>query len=293
MGGFSAEWLALREPYDHRSRAAALMDSFWRAARARRGERSDGPIIVLDIGAGTGSALRSLAPRMAGDQHWLLADDALTDEALSALAVWAMETEGLSSTGESRITIVRPEGRITAEICVVDVADLASLPFDRIHGVVTSAFLDLCSADWLSALALRSAAHQVPVLAQLTVDGRQSWNPAHADDALVLAAFEADQARDKGLGPALGARAAELFRSLMQGLGYTVSGARSDWRFGAEDRAIAAALADGVAEPLSVRGQGAEADRWRADRLAAAADGRLTITIGHVDLLAVPANLHT
>ena len=57
---FTLDWLALREPVDHRSRselALAGLRDWWRARRASR---------VVDLGCGTGSNLRYLAPRLAG-----------------------------------------------------------------------------------------------------------------------------------------------------------------------------------------------------------------------------------
>ena len=56
MSGFSAEWLALREPIDARARAAELILplSTWRA--------NTGRIRVLDLAAGTGTNLRFLVP---------------------------------------------------------------------------------------------------------------------------------------------------------------------------------------------------------------------------------------
>jgi hypothetical protein len=57
MSGFSAQWLDLREPVDHRSRNVELGR---RLARHFEGWR---PITVVDLGCGTGSNLRATAPR--------------------------------------------------------------------------------------------------------------------------------------------------------------------------------------------------------------------------------------
>ncbi|MGD8498218.1 MAG: class I SAM-dependent methyltransferase, partial [Chromatiales bacterium] len=60
MSGFSPDWLALREPLDARARSAALVDRL--RAQAPRGPRR-----ILDLGSGTGSNLRYLAPRLGGE----------------------------------------------------------------------------------------------------------------------------------------------------------------------------------------------------------------------------------
>ena len=65
---FTADWLALREPVDHRSRAADLVAPVAEWWGSRPGQR------VLDLGSGTGSNLRYLAPRLPGEQAWTLVD---------------------------------------------------------------------------------------------------------------------------------------------------------------------------------------------------------------------------
>ena len=65
---FDPAWLALREPVDHRSRAAAAA-SLLAAAWRRHGWSG-----VVDLGSGTGSNLRYVAPRLPGPQHWTLVD---------------------------------------------------------------------------------------------------------------------------------------------------------------------------------------------------------------------------
>ena len=77
---FTPNWLALREPVDDRSRAADLMAplaEWWGGRSSRR---------VLDLGSGTGSNLRYLAPRLPGEQEWTLVDRdaALLDRARGA-----------------------------------------------------------------------------------------------------------------------------------------------------------------------------------------------------------------
>ena len=60
MSGFSPEWLALREPIDHRSRNAELASSL----SARFQQRS--AVEVVDLGCGTGSNLTGNGATAAG-----------------------------------------------------------------------------------------------------------------------------------------------------------------------------------------------------------------------------------
>ena len=63
---FAADWLALREPFDHAARSVAL---------ARRlADRLPARPRLLDLGGGTGSLFRFLAPIIGRGQDWILLD---------------------------------------------------------------------------------------------------------------------------------------------------------------------------------------------------------------------------
>ncbi|MGC1682266.1 MAG: SAM-dependent methyltransferase, partial [Pseudolabrys sp.] len=69
MSSFSADWLALREPYDARARNAEVL-----AAVAASFEQHD-RIQIVDLGCGTGSTRRALSPLLAARQKWRLVDN--------------------------------------------------------------------------------------------------------------------------------------------------------------------------------------------------------------------------
>ena len=80
---FDGDWLALREPFDAASRSVALAQRLGAAlpARAR----------LIDLGAGTGSLFRWLAPILDRPQEWTLADAdaALLERAFAEISRWA------------------------------------------------------------------------------------------------------------------------------------------------------------------------------------------------------------
>ena len=69
---YAPEWLQLREPADACARAHDLLDPL-RIRLANLPQRAGG-FVVHDIGCGTGSMGRWLAPRLDGAQHWILHD---------------------------------------------------------------------------------------------------------------------------------------------------------------------------------------------------------------------------
>jgi hypothetical protein len=256
MSGFSADWLALRATADARARDPAL------AARLGAHFAGREKLRVLDLGAGRGANLRATAGLIGASQHWVLADN---DAALLARA--------------------EPMPNTTVELCEVDLAAGVANLFDPAPDLLTaSAFFDLCGSEWIDRLAAAVAGCGAAFYAVLTYDGREDWLPPHPLDAEVLAAFHADQKRDKGLGPALGPGAHAHLSGRLRGQGFRVFEAASDWCLTQPaDAELVAALAQGSA--AAVAGSvGAElAEHWRAARI-----GAERVTIGHRDLLALP-----
>ena len=275
---FDPAWLALREPVDHRSRSVAAMSLLAPAWRAGGWSR------VVDLGSGTGSNRRYLHPRLPGVRHWTLVD---RDADLLARAT-------------------APEGAVVKRV----VGDLADAGLEAIRDsdadlATGSALLDLVSRGWLGALAAACRDARCAALFALTYDGTIQWTadgrrPADdPDDALVRRAVNSHQRRDKGLGPALGPMAGLMAETLFREAGYRVWLLQSPWRLGPDDAELAQALVDGwesaAAEELGDPpdgAQGAGAGRvrdWAARRRATLESGSFGLTVGHLDLLALPA----
>ncbi|MEO0820908.1 MAG: SAM-dependent methyltransferase [Pseudomonadota bacterium] len=256
--GFAADWLALREEADRRARAAAPLD----ALRAVLDGRTV-PLRVLDLGAGAGNNLRATAAELPCPQDWRLADH---DPALLA-----------------RATAALPQG-VRAETATADLAAGIGLLLDTPGMLVTaSAFFDLCGRAWLERLAGDLLARGAALYAVLSYDGREAWAPTHPDDTAVLAAFHADQRRDKGFGPSLGPEAHDTLAAALRTGGATVVEGTSDWILEPPaDAALIAALAEGSASAVRPS-LGSVADTWLAARRSAS-----RVVIGHRDLLALP-----
>ena len=130
----------------------------------------------------------------------------------------------------------------------------------------------------------RTGCQGVPVLIALTVDGRFDWRPEEPEDDTVRERFFAHQRTDKGFGPALGADSAQYFAGCLKAEGHQVFVERSDWRLGPAEAPLLAATLAGI---VAVQDLGIE--RWAAARSRQLATNQLRLTVGHVDLLALPA----
>lgn len=259
MSGFSAAWLALREPADDRARDASLVDLL-RAGLAPGAA-------VLDLGAGTGANARHLANRLGGAQSWTLVDH---DAALLAAVGTGM-----------------PRG-LTWTALHADLREIDRLPIPARGLVTASALLDLVSQAWLDALAARCADAGAAALFVLTYDGRIAFEPPLPDDARVRDLVNRHQRTDKGFGPALGPTAPGAAQAAFAARGYRCRLAPSDWVLGPADASLQAALLEGwtdAAIDVSPQDAGRITD-WQQAREALLAQTR--VTVGHADLLALP-----
>jgi len=299
MNGFSADWLHLREPFDHAARetAAAALGLPGRLARWRN--RSPGePLEVTDLACGHGANLRALAPGLGGAQHWRLVDHdpALLNAVPDALAPWArrhgyrFKLEGGYGDAQA-IDIAGPGFHARVVRHRVDLArDLASLDFGQTALVTASALLDLVSAPWLQALTHQARAARAALWFGLTVDGRVAWSPAEPGDELVHRLFSQHQRRDKGFGPALGAQAADIAVQQMADAGYETLQTQTDWVIdGALAPQMQRAMVEGMAVAALDQNPAAQVAvrSWKARRGAGIGSSRLRV--GHVDIVATPA----
>ncbi len=280
---FDPEWLDLREPFDAQCRSEALVAKLIARLPARPR--------LLDLGCGTGSLFRWLAPQIGRSQAWTIVDHSadVVEDAFETIADRA-EGIGLKVTfpGKRTMLVHAPGGAWRVEGLIADLNDApGNLPLHSMDAVVNSALCDLVSLPWLEKFA---AALRVPFYAALCVDGRDRFLPPHPADAIIAAGFRRDQARDKGFGHALGPQAAAAIEKVFAAKGYAVSSCTSDWRIPRMATEMLTELVQGhagaaAAQNRRMRGRIAS---WHAARLADATRMRLTARIGHRDVLAMP-----
>jgi len=276
MSAFSAAWLDLREPVDHRSRDPALAEQLGQHLAGA------GPITVVDLGCGTGSNLRATAPLLGPEQHWTLVDQdqVLLDTAVARLGAWA----DLADTSGGRLRLTKGNRRISVAFRRADLARELEAALGAPSQLVTAAALfDLVSAAFIEAFAAAIVRRRSVFYTVLTYDGAQQWLPAHAADAAMREAFHRHQAHDKGFGAAAGPAAPRLLRRSLVAAGYRVSEASSPWRLGATEAALIGELTQGFAAAVAETGAIAAttlADWRQLERTAA--------VVGHTDTLALP-----
>jgi trans-aconitate methyltransferase len=268
----SAGWLALREPADAAARARDLVDELRRHLLRR------GRMVIHDLGCGTGSMGRWLAPLLPGPQRWVLHDrDADLLEAATA------DPPGHAADGSA----------VTLETQQSDINRLGYGELGDATLITASALLDMLTADELSGLADLCTAAACPALLTLSVTGRVELTPADALDRRVAAAFNAHQRRTTQRGALLGPGAPEMALAEFGRRGAEVVVRSSPWRLGASDADLIAEWFRGwlwaacEQEPELT----AQTDSYKRRRLIEATTGQLEVTVDHADLLVLPAAL--
>ena len=270
---FESGWLNCRESVDHRSRSTMSVAMVVRAWSESHWTR------VLDIGAGTGSNMRYLAPRLPKPQRWTLVDSdkGLLNEAAAA-----------------------PAGDVGVTTLVADVSVSVPALIEETNPdlVTASAFLDLVSEKWLRSMVNACCAGRRGALFSLTYDGSIQLHssvtdptPAEdTDDALVRRAVNNHQRRNKGFGPATGPMSSLKTETAFREVGYSVWLFQSRWLLGANDGPVVSYLIDGWAAAAveECPGETARITAWADRRRETLASGEFAVSVGHLDLVALP-----
>lgn len=261
----SPAWLVLREPADAAARAPDLVEHL--PATGRR--------VIHDLGCGTGSMGRWLAPRLPGPQHWVL-----YDRDADLLEIAAADLPGEAADGAA-VTVDTRRSDVTR----LHPGDLADATL-----ITASALLDLLTGDELAGLISLCAAARCPVLLTLSVIGRVELSPADPLDARIAAAFDAHQRRGPGRGRLLGPDAVAAAIEGFSRSGAEVLVRPSPWRLGsAQADLVAEWLAGWVGAACEQEAElAADVDAYVGRRLAELKAGQLAVTVDHADLLALP-----
>lgn len=264
----SSDWLALREGEDARARSRPLAD-------AAAGLLAPGPVTVHDLGSGTGSMARWLAPALPGPQTWVLHD---WNADLTARALDGHPPRDRDGDPVSLRSNIRPLDRLTA-------GDLAGGSL-----VTASALLDVLTAAEAHALVDACVGARVPALLSLSVTGDVELRPRDPRDRRIAAAFNAHQRREVEGRRLLGPYGGRIVEGLFRLAGWNVRRALTTWRLGDDDPRLFAEWFAGwleAAEEQEPRLH-AELAGYREQRREQARRGAFSAVVYHLDLLAWP-----
>jgi hypothetical protein len=261
------DWLALREHADAAARSAELVE-------ALRDRLPAAGAVVHDLGCGTGSMARWLAPRLSGPCQWVLHDrDA---ELLHHAAAYPPGTSPGAAPG---VELRRDD------ITRLDPQDLAGASL-----LTASAVLDMFTGAELDRFVAACAGAGCPVLLTLSVVGLVEIDPGDPLDLEVQEAFNDHQRRRLADAPLLGPDAAPAAVDGFRRRGLSVEVRPSPWRLGPDQADLALAWFAGWvgAAREQVPELAGPLEKYTARRRAELASGTATVMVHHVDLLALP-----
>lgn len=259
MSGFDVNWLNLREPLDALARDQHLLQ------KAAKFVRSTKRQTIIDMGSGTGSTLRAIAP-LIPDAHWSLVDN---DKLL-------LQEAARRHPQNDHITYQ-----------TADLNDLASLSLGEADLVSASALFDLCSKEFIERLGSELSKFKIGLYAALNYNGEIAFDIPHPDDPVMVELFNYHQCSDKGFGPALGPESAHTLGALLTKAGYEVETAQSDWIIDENAAELHRLFVDGLVSAVTETGK-LEQDRIRKWLEFRVGQAGTRCVVGHSDVLALP-----
>ncbi len=280
---FTSNWLEMRESVDRSARRLDLCRR-WAELLPQRAR-------VIELAAGNGALLRAMLPFLRGNLEWFAWDrDAVLlaqiPERLQNLAV------SIAPSGHG-FQIETLHCRITLHLQEMDLAigngDLYHhLKHIKPDGIAASAWFDLASPEWITHFCRSLVeAGRPTILATLTIDGRVKLYPFDAADQLFLRLYHRNMETDKGTGQAAGIHAPTILHRQLQSSGYTICTRHSDWRLSSRETPILDYWLKELCLELDqiLPGDKKRFNLWRATRLAQLKNRRLSVRVGHQDLL--------
>lgn len=259
MSKFDLNWLNLREPVDALARDQHLLEKTAKFVKSTKRQS------IIDMGSGTGSTYRAIAP-LIPRARWRLIDH---DKHL-------LQEAARRHSHNNHIVYQ-----------TADLNDLTSLLLRQADLVSASALFDLCSKEFMIRLADELSRFKIGLYAALNYNGEIMFDTPHPDDPIMVELFNDHQRSDKGFGPALGPESASTLTTLFTRTGYEVELARSDWTIDENAVELHQLFVDGLASAVIETGM-LERDRimkWLEFRIAKAGTKCL---VGHCDILALP-----
>lgn len=270
------DWLHLREAADATARSTDLVD------QVRKRLAGEPRLLIHDLGSGTGSMGRWLAPQLPGLQHWVMYD---RDPDLLEYDVTARSGRIPPQRGLMRDADGAP---VSVEARVRDITRLADDDLDGASLVTASAVLDMFTADEVERVVATCHRAGCPALFTISVIGRVELTPADPLDRPIADAFNAHQRRTAAGRTLLGPDAVDAAAEAFTRRGVRVELRPSLWRLGPDQAELAAEWLRGWLDAACEQRPEltGPASGYAARRQTEIAQGQLSVTVHHHDLLA-------
>ncbi|MEM6320838.1 MAG: hypothetical protein AAF960_24440 [Bacteroidota bacterium] len=227
---FDRDWLNERYPFDVAARDKSLETKVLSDFRTKEN------LVLVDVGAGTGSNTLYFVEKLPQSQHWWLIEqnETLRDATFRRFKDFAAYHKYEFSKKKYTITIKTPSKVIKVTILNDSLFNLAQLvPIGKVDLVMANAVFDLFTKTQLENWVAILQDNQLPFYTTLTYQS-MAFQPEDTFDTTFIDLYNQHMERPQELGRAMGKNAANYLVALLQ-KNQEVATAESTWHVESED----------------------------------------------------------
>lgn len=228
---FDIDWLAERYPFDVEARNKTVEQA------AVDYLKTDGPVVIVDVGAGTGSNCLYFLDKLQQDQSWIFIekDPALAPALINRLTEYASFHKYNWSLKDGVYEMLTPFKKVTFKIIsdtlfkIGQIVDLSTVDL-----VVANAVFDLLSKVQISQFLDQLTQNKVACLFTLHYTGMR-FIPEDPFDQSYIDLYDGHMMRPQSFGQALGKMAAAHIVQRFEEANYTLQKGDSSWNVMQDD----------------------------------------------------------
>lgn len=227
---FDRDWLNERYPFDVAARDKSL------ETKVLSDLRTNENLVLVDVGAGTGSNTLYFVEKLPQSQHWWLVEqnEALRDATFRRLKDFAAYHKYEFTKKKHTVTIKTPTKVIKVTVLTDSLFNLAQLvPLKKVDLVMANAVFDLFTKVQLEKWVALLQQHQLPFYTTLTYQS-MAFQPEDTFDSTFIDLYNQHMERPQESGRAMGKNAANHLVALLQ-KNREVATAESTWHVESED----------------------------------------------------------
>ncbi len=228
---FDIDWLAERYPFDVDARNKTIEQA------ALNHLKKDQPVVIVDVGAGTGSNCLYFLDKLQQDQSWIFIekDQSLAPALINRLTEYASYHKYNWSLKNGVYEMLTPLKKVTFKVIsdtflkIDQIVDLASVDL-----VVANAVFDLLSKVQISTFLDQLTKHKIACLFTLHYTGMK-FIPEDPFDQNYIDLYDSHMMRSQSFGQAMGKMAAAHLVQTFEAANYQLQKGDSSWNILQED----------------------------------------------------------
>ena len=228
---FDIDWLAERYPFDVEARNKTIEQA------AIDHLKTDQPVVIVDVGSGTGSNCLYFLDKLKQDQSWTFIekDPSLAPTLIKRLAEYATFHKYSWSLKDGVYEMLTPFKKVTFKVISDTFFKIDQLvDLSKVDLVVANAVFDLLSKIQISQFLDQLTQNKIACLFTLHYTG-MSFTPEDPFDQAYIDLYDGHMTRPQSFGQAMGKMAAAHIAQTFEETNYTLQKGDSNWNIREED----------------------------------------------------------